>query len=303
MTTIEKLLFEKLLVEAGAREQRAVTLNTVEFRADEEDGRLSFRGHAAVFDEWTEIPSAFGGAFMERVQRGAFRKVLSDGADVRFLINHEGLPLARTASGTMRLKEDAKGLLVEADLADTTIARDLAVLLERRDISQMSFGFRVGKHEIEQDEDTGEVRRTILEFSDLFDVSPVTFPAYEGTDAAMRACGVDLTGPDGLVIHDDLVDVALKVFRGDIAATELERRLIERAFEKTDGVAPWIAEQAARATVLEPELRAALSERGVTLTVVDLSQDAADDEDRPPVGADRRMSVSAARARLDLLAA
>jgi phage head maturation protease len=55
-----------------------------------------------VFDEWTEIPSCSAAAFMERVQRGAFRKVLSDGADVRFLINHDGLPLARTASGTMR---------------------------------------------------------------------------------------------------------------------------------------------------------------------------------------------------------
>ena len=175
------------LVEPGAREQRAVMLDKVEFRADDDDGKLEFRGHAAVFDEWTEIPSLFGGSFQERIQRGAFRKVLSDGADVRFLINHDGLPLARTASGTMRLKEDTKGLRVDADLADTTLARDLAVLLERGDISQMSFGFRVGSHVIEEDEENGEVRRTITEFSDLYDVSPVTFPAYEGTDAGMRA--------------------------------------------------------------------------------------------------------------------
>jgi HK97 family phage prohead protease len=177
----------KPLVETGAREQRAVTFDSVEFRRDTKDGKLEFRGHAAVFDEWTEIPSLFGGSFMERIARGAFRKVLSEGADVRFLINHDGLPLARTSSGTMRLKEDAKGLRVDADLADTTLARDLAVLLERRDISQMSFGFRVGKHELEEDEENGTVKRTITEFSDLYDVSPVTFPAYEGTDAAMRA--------------------------------------------------------------------------------------------------------------------
>jgi hypothetical protein len=175
------------MVEPGAREQRAVTLDRVEFRADDDNGKLEFRGHAAVFDEWTEIPSFYGGSFLERIQRGAFRKVLADGADVRFLINHDGLPLARTAAGTMTLKEDTKGLRVDADLADTTLARDLAVLLERGDISQMSFGFRVGKHELQEDEESGEVRRTITEFSDLYDVSPVTFPAYEGTDAGMRA--------------------------------------------------------------------------------------------------------------------
>jgi HK97 family phage prohead protease len=172
-------------IETGQREQRAVTLDSVEFRKAD-DGKLSFRGHAAVFDEWTQIgPKDYG--FQERIARGAFRKVLSDGADVRFLINHDGLPLARTAAGTMTLKEDTKGLRVDADLAPTTLANDLAVLLERRDISQMSFGFRVGKHEVEHDEENDEVRRTITEFSDLYDVSPVTFPAYEGTDAALRA--------------------------------------------------------------------------------------------------------------------
>lgn len=174
------------LVEAGAREQRAAVLDDLEFRGADETGKLKFRGHAAVFDEWTEIPSYFG-SFMESIQRGAFRKVLSAGADVRFLVNHDGLPLARTASGTMKLKEDARGLLVDAELAPTTLAQDLSVLVTRGDISQMSFGFRVGKHEIEEDSEAGIVKRTITEFSDLYDVSPVTFPAYEGTDAALRA--------------------------------------------------------------------------------------------------------------------
>lgn len=172
-------------IETGQREMRAVVLNSVEFRQSE-DGKLNFRGHAAVFDQWTEIAS-YGGSFMESIARGSFRKVLSDGADVRFLINHDGLPLARTASGTMTLKEDTKGLRVDAELAPTTLARDLAVLLERGDISQMSFGFRVGKHEVVVDEANDSVKRTITEFSDLYDVSPVTFPAYEGTDAALRA--------------------------------------------------------------------------------------------------------------------
>lgn len=180
------------LVEPGAREQRAATLDDLEFRGDTEDGKLLFRGHAAVFDEWTEIPSFFGGTFMESIRRGAFRKPISSGADVRFLINHDGLPLARTASGTMKLKEDSRGLLVDAELAPTQLGRDLSVLVERGDISQMSFGFTVGKHEIEEDEESGVVRRTITEIGQLFDVSPVTFPAYEGTDASMRAAFEEL---------------------------------------------------------------------------------------------------------------
>lgn len=287
------------LVEDGAREQRAVTLDRVEFRADGEKGKLQFRGHAAVFDEWTEIPSMFGGSFMERVARGAFRKVLSDGADVRFLVNHDGLPLARTASGTMRLKEDTKGLLVDAELADTTLSRDLAVLLERRDISQMSFGFAVGKHEVEHDEENDVVRRTITEFSALYDVSPVTFPAYEGTDASMRACGVQIMDAAGAVDEARLVDLALKIFRGEQIATQEERAAIDGAFSKTSIVSPWMAEQAARAFVQEPELRAVLQERGVTMQV----DDPAGSSQEPPVGVDRRMSVGAARAWLDVLAA
>ena len=281
------------LVESGQREQRAVTLDQVEFRADDDTGKLEFRGHAAVFDEWTEIPSLFGDSFLERIQRGAFRKVLNDGADVRFLINHDGLPLARTAAGTMTLKEDTKGLRVDAELAPTTVGKDLGVLLKRGDISQMSFGFRVGKHEVEHDEDNGVVRRTITEFSDLFDVSPVTFPAYEGTDAGLRALG--LVGDDGELDEQRLWDLALKVFRGDKNATEKERAAIDAAFSRTSRVSPWMAEQAARAYAREPELRAALQGIGITLHVDDKSTT------EPPVGAG--LSASAARAWLDVLAA
>jgi HK97 family phage prohead protease len=213
------------LVEAGAREQRAAVLDDLEFRGADEDGKLKFRGHAAVFDEWTEIPSYFG-SFMERIQRGAFRKVLSAGADVRFLINHDGLPLARTASGTMKLKEDARGLLVDAELAPTTLAQDLSVLVQRGDISQMSFGFRVGKHEIEEDSEEGIVKRTITEFSDLYDVSPVTFPAYEGTDAGMRAAALSelrdavQSSPDLAATFARSDNAALKSFLADILPTE-----------------------------------------------------------------------------------
>jgi HK97 family phage prohead protease len=81
--------------------------------------------------------------FIERIAPGAFRKTLTETPDVRLLINHEGLPLARTKNGTLRLKEDDAGLYMDADLPDTQAARDLYTLVERGDVDQMSFAFRV----------------------------------------------------------------------------------------------------------------------------------------------------------------
>ena len=86
------------------------TLDTgVEIRADE-DG-ITVSGYAAVFDQETNI----GGQFMEKIARGAFVDAV-DRDDVVFLINHEGLPLARTRSGTLTLREDERGLYMESDL-------------------------------------------------------------------------------------------------------------------------------------------------------------------------------------------
>lgn len=221
------------LVDTGVREQRAAVLDDLEFRGADDGGKLRFRGHAAVFDEWAEIYSFPGETLMERVARGAFRKVLSAGADVRFLINHDGLPLARTASGTMKLKEDTRGLLVDAELAPTTLAQDLSVLVERGDVSQMSFGFRVGKHDLEYDEDTGIVRRTITEFSELYDVSPVTFPAYEGTDAGMRAVEALAELRVAMERSADLATAIASVENGALK-TFLSDVLEQRAPEKTE---------------------------------------------------------------------
>lgn len=283
------------LPENGAREERAVTLDRVEFRADDDENVLRFGGHAAVFDEWTEIPSFYGGSFLERIARGAFRKVLAE-ADVRFLgLNHNpDFVMARTGPGTLRLKEDTKGLRVDADLdpRDPQV-QSLQVKLERGDVSQMSFGFRVGKHEIEEDEENDVVRRTITEFSELYDVSPVTFPAYEGTDAGLRALGV--VGTDGDVDEERLWDLALTVFRGDRSVTEKERAAIDAALAQHSRISPWMVEQAARAYAREPELRAALQGIGVTLRVDGVPSE------KPPAGAG--LTVSAARAWLDVLAA
>lgn len=167
--------------------RRFGTLTGVEVRTNA-DGTVRVGGHAAVFDTATQIgPPGIG--FEERIAPGAFKKTISDGADVRLLFNHNpDLVLARTKSGTLTLSEDKVGLAVAADLAPTTVGRDLAILLQRGDVSQMSFGFQVVKDiwETQRGSDGSDHEvRTILE-ARLFDVSAVTYPAYDETDLAIR---------------------------------------------------------------------------------------------------------------------
>lgn len=157
-------------------ERRALTA-APELRAD--GGAKVARGYAALFDSETEI----GGYFKERIAPGAFTDAVN--ADVRALIDHDtGRVIGRTVAGTLRLSQDDRGLFVEIDLPDTTDGRDLAVQLERGDITGMSFGFRVLKEEWDE---TGVMPvRTILAV-ELYEVSAVAFPAYADTELALRS--------------------------------------------------------------------------------------------------------------------
>ena len=149
----------------------------VETRAD--DGKRTLTGYAAMFNSDTTI----GDYFIERIAPGAFDKALS--ADVRALVDHDtGRVIGRTKSGTLRLEVDDRGLKVEIDIPDTRDGNDLWVLVERGDISGMSFGFRVIKQEWDE---TGDLPvRSILEV-ELYEVSAVAFPAYDDTSLAKRS--------------------------------------------------------------------------------------------------------------------
>lgn len=156
-----------------------------ECRAELAGGRLV--GHASVFGQETRIMD-----FHEVVAPGAFDDVL-DG-DTVLQLEHAGLPLARTTSGTMRLAVDDAGLVVDADPADTSAGRDLRTLVARGDLYSMSFGFNVAQDDWSKRDD-GSALRTIVKVGRLYDVSVVTFPAYLGTDVAMRALFGDLPTP------------------------------------------------------------------------------------------------------------
>lgn len=150
------------------------------------------RGHAAVFNKLSENL----GGFREVIAPGAFDGVLGD--DVRALFNHDGsLILGRSTAGTLRVGIDSEGLTYEIDPPDTQYARDLLVSLERGDVRESSFGFRVahGGDRWDENED-GVLIRTITRVARLFDVSPVTFPAYPDTDSTKRALDEYLRGRD-----------------------------------------------------------------------------------------------------------
>ena len=157
-------------------ERRTYTVRDVEARADGDGMRLS--GYAAVFND-SSLPLPF----KESIAPGAFRKTLSETPDVRLLINHEGLPLARTKNGTLTLEEDERGLRFDADLADTQEGRDIYELVKRGDVDQMSFAFRV----IRQKWNDDRSRRVLTEVSLADgDVSVVTYPAYPTTTVEAR---------------------------------------------------------------------------------------------------------------------
>lgn len=146
-----------------------------------EDEENTLYGHAAVFNTWADI----GGMFRERIAPGAFKRTLKE-ADVRALYNHDpNYVLGRNKAGTLNLKEDDKGLYFEVALPDTTYAKDLKESVKRGDINQNSFGFMVIKDDWKYRDD-GTAERTIQE-ARLFDVSVVTYPAYEETDVKLRS--------------------------------------------------------------------------------------------------------------------
>src|SRR5262245_49385981 len=147
------------------------------------DGTKVITGYAAMFNS----PSQDLGEFVEVIKPGAFTKSLANGADVRCLFNHdESMVLGRTTAGTLRLSEDSVGLRFECELGNQSYATDLYESIKRGDINQCSFGFYCTADRWVQISEAPGVMREVLE-AEVFDVSPVTFPAYQATSLNARS--------------------------------------------------------------------------------------------------------------------
>jgi len=134
---------------------------------------MVLEGYAAVFNSETNI-----GDFREQVAPGAFKDSLEQ--DVRFLLNHDGVPFARSSNGSLQLTEDDHGLHYRAELLDTQSGRDLYAMVKRGDLNESSFAFTIA------DEEWADDLRTIRSVGQLFDVSVTTFGAYPQTSAEAR---------------------------------------------------------------------------------------------------------------------
>lgn len=185
---------------ANVREVRHYGISDIEVREAGDGDTITFAGYASVFNHDYEVYDAFG-SFTERLAPGAFTRTLGESPDVMLLVNHEGLPLARTKSGTLRLSEDSVGLRVEAELdPNDPDVRALMPKMRRGDLDEMSFAFRVNAQEWSDDYQ----ERTITEVNlARGDVSIVSFGANPATIAALRAALADETVRQALFASDD----------------------------------------------------------------------------------------------------
>ncbi|MBO8158836.1 MAG: HK97 family phage prohead protease [Thermosyntropha sp.] len=160
-------------------ERRAFPVK-VEIRSDD-TGPPRLVGYAAVFNTLSEDL----GGFREKIKPGAFANSIKT-SDIRALWNHNpDFVLGRNKAGTLALEEDERGLRIEIVPPDTTWAKDLVESIRRGDVDQMSFGFRTKKDEWDES-DPRNIIRTLVEV-ELFDVSPVTYPAYPATSIGIRS--------------------------------------------------------------------------------------------------------------------
>ena len=139
-------------------------------------------GYAAVFDAETNI----GGLFREVIRRGAFGRAIKEDQDVRALWNHDpNYILGRTRAGTLRLEEDTHGLKIEIDPPNTQFAQSLVESIRRGDVDQMSFAFVAVEEKWTEKKDAPALRELID--VNLYDISPVTYPAYDATSVGVRS--------------------------------------------------------------------------------------------------------------------
>lgn len=167
----------------GTSERRIVAVSDFEVRS--ESDTLILDGYASLFESPYDV---FGGpdkgGWSEIVDRKAFAATLAKKPDVQLLVNHEGLPLARTKSGTLDLSTDTKGLRAVARLvpSDPDVAA-LAPKLRRGDMDEMSFAFRTVRQELNSD----ETERRLLEVNiHKGDVSVVNYGANDATSVHLR---------------------------------------------------------------------------------------------------------------------
>jgi HK97 family phage prohead protease len=160
-------------------ERRSITH---EFRVSAPDQPATIQGYASLFSSPYD-----NGWWIESIDPHAFDSVIGGSPDCRALFNHNpDHVLGRTTAGTLHLNIDTRGLAYVIDPPDTQLANDLMTSMRRKDVTQSSFAFIV-KRDQWTDNTDGTLSRVILEFEELLDVSPVTYPANPATNSVVRS--------------------------------------------------------------------------------------------------------------------
>ena len=144
-------------------------------------GPMMLQGYAAIFNSPTDL-----GRFDEVISATAFEN--ADVSDVRFMVDHAGIPLGRTSAGTMTLRTDSKGLQYTVTLPETARAAEVFEAIRRGDLTQSSFAFTIAAEEWQ--EENGRQVRYIKEVAVMLDASCVTFPAYPDTTVEALSLGM-----------------------------------------------------------------------------------------------------------------
>jgi HK97 family phage prohead protease len=152
------------------------------------DGSQTIAGYAVRFNSL----SLDLGGFVEKIAPGAFTQSLKDHSDVQILYAHDDSKiLGRVSSGTATVTQDDDGVQFTCKLPDTSTARDLIALMERNDLSQMSFGFSVVPNGDDWQDVDGQIIRTV-NTAILYELSVVGNPAYTESSVSLRSCPVTL---------------------------------------------------------------------------------------------------------------
>lgn len=201
-----------------------------DIRADDKDGKPFISGHAAVFDTLSVNLGTKNYPWYEKIRSGAFSKTLRE-ADVRALWQHDvNFVLGRNKNKTLTLWENNRGLAFEAYPPDTALVRDLVMApIKRGDVDQVSFMFDAVLVNWIEEESQPPVRE-LVEVR-LYEISPVTFPAYPATDVSARAA----LGALGIQI-DPLSQAILRANGGKLAETD--RAMVEAAIGNLSALLP-----------------------------------------------------------------
>ena len=198
----------------------------LEMQLEERDGKTRIVGHGAVYN----IRSLDLGGFIEVVKPGAFKKSLESGKEIKSFFNHDpNMVLGTTTAGTLSVVDESAGLRYEIDPPETTYANDLVVSMKRGDIKGSSFSFRTISDNWYMD--GGQLMRELIE-AELFELGPVTDPAYPASDSHVR----NILAASGIE-YDSLTQTFLRLKRG-MPIEKADTDLINNTIEVLKGYIP-----------------------------------------------------------------